>query len=107
MSDLTRLSPDEYTALQEAGGPRYILLLFVSGVLENSVNAIKNINRICKQHLKDNYALQIVDIYQRPDLAISEQIIALPVLIIKYPLPERRFIGDLSDVEKILEIFNA
>jgi circadian clock protein KaiB len=87
--------------------PKYILKLFVSGILENSVRAIKNINEICEQHLKGNYKLEIIDIYQQPDLAIGEQIIVIPVMIIKYPLPERRIIGDLSDVKKVLEILNC
>ena len=92
--------------LRVAGGRKYILKLFVSGIMQNSVRAIKNINKICKEHLKDNYELEIIDIYQQPELAISEQIIVIPVMIIKYPLPERRLIGDLSDVDKILEILN-
>ena len=92
--------------LRKTGRPKYILRLFVSGILQNSVRAIKNINQICEQHLKGNYELEIIDIYQQPDLAISEQIIVIPVMIIKYPLPERRLIGDLSNVEKVLEILN-
>ncbi len=92
------------TDLSKPGRRKYIIRLFVSGILQNSVHAIKNINQICNEHLKDNYELEIIDIYQQPELAISEQIIAIPVMIIKYPLPERRIIGDLSNVEKILEI---
>jgi circadian clock protein KaiB len=86
--------------------PEYVLRLFVSGVLQNSLRAIKNLNEICEKHLKDNYELEIVDIYQQPELAVMEQIIVIPVLIIKYPLPERRLIGDLSNVETVLEILN-
>jgi circadian clock protein KaiB len=94
------------TRLRVVGGPKYILRLYVSGILQNSLRAIKNINQICEHHLKDNYELEIIDIYQQPEFAISEQIIVIPVLIIKYPLPERRLIGDLSDVDKILQILN-
>ena len=85
---------------------KYILRLFVSGILQNSVRAIKNINQICEEHLNGNYELEIIDIYHHPELAISEQIIVIPVMIIKYPLPERRLIGDLSNVEKVLEVLN-
>lgn len=92
---------------QENGAPKYILKLFVSGILQNSVRAVRNLNQICEEHLKDNYKLEIIDIYQQPDLAIGEQIIVIPVMIIKHPLPERRIIGDLSDVEKVLEILNC
>lgn len=91
----------------KAGTPEYILRLFVSGILQNSVHAIKNITQICEQHLKGNYKLEIIDIYQQPDLAISEQIIVIPVMIIKRPLPERRIIGDLSDTDKVLEILSC
>ena len=89
------------------GRPKYILRLFVSGMLQNSVRAIRNLNKICEQHLKGDYALEIIDIYQQPELAKSEQIIVIPVMIIKYPLPERRIIGDLSNPERVLEILNA
>lgn len=81
----------------------YILRLFVSGILPNSVRAIKNINAICEQYLKDRYELEVIDIYQQPDLARSEEIIAVPVLIKKSPLPEERVIGDMSDIEMVLK----
>jgi len=107
MTELTKQSRNKNGAkLHVAGGRKYILRLFVSGLLQNSLHAIKNIKQICEEHLKDNYELEIIDIYQQPELAISEQIIVIPVMIIKYPLPERRLIGDLSDVDKILEILN-
>ena len=86
--------------------PDYVFRLFVSGLLQNSIRAIKNLNQICEEHLKGNYELEIIDIYQQPDLAKSEQIIVIPVMIIKYPLPERRVIGDLSDTDVVLEILN-
>jgi circadian clock protein KaiB len=107
MSVLRKKSRDKYTAESgKTGRPKYILRLFVSGILQNSVRAVKNINQICEQNLKGNYELEIIDIYQQPDLAISEQIIVIPIMIIKYPLPERRLIGDLSNAEKVLEILN-
>jgi circadian clock protein KaiB len=95
------------TDIGKSGRPKYILKLFVSGISQNSVRAVKNINRICEEYLKGNYQLEIIDIYQQPDLAIGEQIIVIPVLIIKHPLPEKRIIGDLSNLEKILEILNC
>jgi circadian clock protein KaiB len=91
----------------KTGGPEYILRLFVSGMLENSLRAVKNINQICEQYLKDNYKLDVIDIYQQPDLAVSEQIIVIPIMIIKYPLPERRIIGDMSYTEKVQKILNS
>ena len=103
MSEVTKRFKNKNGAVLKPGRRKYILQLFVSGILHNSVRAIKNIKQICEEHLKDNYELEIIDIYQHPDLAIIEQIIVIPVMIIKYPLPERRLIGDLSDVEKVLE----
>jgi circadian clock protein KaiB len=82
---------------------KYILRLFVTGILPNSTRAIKNINAICDQYLKGRCELEIIDIYQQPDLAIAEEIIAVPVLIKKFPLPEERMIGDLSNLEVVLK----
>jgi len=81
----------------------YVLKLFVTGILPNSIHAIKNANAICEQYLEGRYELEIIDIYQQPSLAITEDIIAVPVLIKKFPLPEERMIGDLSDIEKVLK----
>lgn len=84
----------------------YILRLFVTGILPNSTRAVANINSICNKYLKDRYELEIIDIYQQPDLALTEDLIAIPVLIKKFPLPEQRIIGDLSDTVKVLEGLN-
>jgi circadian clock protein KaiB len=82
---------------------KYVLRLFVTGILPNSARAVKNINIICNLYLKGRYELEIIDIYQQPSLAIAEEIIAVPVLIKKFPLPEGRMIGDLSNFEKVLK----
>ena len=80
----------------------YVLRLYVTGTTPNSLRAIKNLQEICKTYLKGRYSLEVVDIYQQPALAKGEQIIAAPTLVKKLPLPLRRFIGDLSNTEKIL-----
>jgi len=84
---------------------KYIFQLFVTGILPNSTRAIVNINAICDKYLKGRYELEIIDIYQQPDRALTENIIAVPVLIKKFPLPETRLIGDLSNIEKVLDVF--
>ena len=61
-----------------------------------------HIRKICEEHLQGRYDLEVVDISQRPTLAEGEQIIAAPTLIKKLPLPQRRFIGDMSKPERIL-----
>lgn len=85
-------------------GEKYILKLFITGILPNSTRAITNIKAIGEKHLKGRYELEIIDIYQQPALALQEQIIAIPLLIKKLPLPEERMIGDFSNVEKVLEV---
>ncbi len=81
---------------------RYILRLYVTGMTPRSTRAIQNVKKICEEHLKGRYDLQVVDIYQQPTLAKGEQIIAAPTLIKKIPLPLRKFIGDMANTEKIL-----
>jgi len=85
-----------------AGG-RYILQLFVIDEQPNSVHAVINIKTICEKYLKGRYELDIIDLYQQPTLALSEDIIAVPVLIKKFPLPEIRLLGDLSDTKSVME----
>jgi circadian clock protein KaiB len=83
-------------------GLEYILRLFVTGASSNSVRAISNLKQICEKHIKGRYSLEIIDIYQQNQLAESEQIVALPLLIKTLPLPVRRLIGDMSDEQKVL-----
>ena len=81
---------------------KYVLRLYVSGSTLKSALAVENIKRICEQHLKNRYDLEVIDIYQQPNLARDEQIVAVPTLIKGLPPPLRRLIGDLSDVKKVL-----
>ena len=80
----------------------YILRLFVTGASPNSSRAISNLKQICETYLKDNYELEIIDVYQQPMIAEREQIIALPMLLKVSPSPVRRLMGDLSDTDKVL-----
>ncbi|MGZ4827674.1 MAG: circadian clock KaiB family protein [Terriglobales bacterium] len=90
------------SALEVASETKYVLRLYVTGTTPRSQQAISNIRDICEEHLRGRYRLEVLDVYQRPMLAAGEQIVALPMLIKEVPLPIRRFIGDLSDTEKIL-----
>jgi circadian clock protein KaiB len=99
----TKIPSKIKTKLEAARGEKYIFRLFVSGILPNSRRAVTNIKAICEQYLRGRYELEIVDIYQQPALAVAEGIVAVPVLIKKFPLPEERMIGDLSDVKMVLE----
>jgi len=91
------------TNAEIADETNYVLRLFITGATPNSIRAVENIKHICEAHLKGKYSLEIFDVYQQQKLAESEQIVALPLLIKKKPLPERRLIGDLSDTEKVLK----
>ena len=81
----------------------YVLRLYVTGTTPQSARAIANIKKLCEIHLKGRYELDVVDLYQQPQLAQGEQIIAAPTLIKKLPLPQRRIIGDMSKSERVLE----
>ena len=81
---------------------KYVLKLYITGSTPRSTKAIMNIRKICEEYLNGRYELEIIDIFQQPVLARGEQIIAAPTLIKKLPLPLRRFIGDMSDTDKIL-----
>jgi circadian clock protein KaiB len=81
---------------------KYLLRLFVTGITPQSSRAIANLKKICEEHLKGRYDLEVIDLYQQPELAKEEQIIAAPTLIKKLPLPLRRIIGDMSSADKLL-----
>ncbi|WP_276482662.1 circadian clock KaiB family protein [Paraflavitalea pollutisoli] len=90
----------------DKGGPAFVFTLYVTGNTPNSIRAINNIQEICETYITGQYKLDVVDVYQQPALAQQEQLIALPLLVKKLPLPERKLIGDLSDKEKVLKILN-
>jgi len=102
MSKKPALKTKDLWEAENVGGEKYILKLFVTGILPSSIRAVVNSKAICEKYLKGRYELEIIDIYQKPSLALSEDIIAIPVLIKKFPLPEERVIGDLSDTENVI-----
>jgi circadian clock protein KaiB len=95
------------TAILEAAAnahqdAHYVLRLYVTGTTPHSTRAIVNIRKICEEYLRGRYDLEVVDICEHPTLAEGEQIIAAPTLIKMLPLPLRRFIGDMSQTQRIL-----
>lgn len=76
----------------------FLLRLFVAGATDRSRKAILHVRELCATGLKDRVALEVVDIYQQPALARSNQIVATPTLIIENPPPLRRFIGSLANI---------
>ena len=89
-------------ALRRSKAERFVLRLYVAGATPASQRAIRNIKALCEEHFKGRYELDVVDIYQQPDLAQSVQIIAAPTLLKVLPSPLRRFIGDMSKSERML-----
>ena len=82
--------------------PQYALRLYITGVTPHSRRAVANIKEICERNFPGGYSLQIVDLYQQPELTQKEQIVATPTLVKIRPLPACRFVGDISDSSKVL-----
>jgi circadian clock protein KaiB len=89
-------------ALSGSSAERYVLRLFVTGSTPQSARAILNLRKVCDERLGGRYDLEVIDIYQQPELAIREQIVAVPTLIKALPLPLRKLIGNLSDMDRVL-----
>jgi circadian clock protein KaiB len=82
---------------------KLVLQLYVSGMSPKSMEAIENLKRICDEHLKDAFELEIIDIYSNPELAMKEHIVFSPSLIKQLPLPRKTLIGTFSDTEKVIK----
>ncbi len=96
-------STDQFElTLEDSGSEKYILRLYIAGMTPKSIHAISNIKKICEEYLKGRYNLEVIDLYQTPQLAKGEQIIAAPTLIKKLPLPLRHIIGDMSCTDRLL-----
>lgn len=102
---------DFYYEFERAEGGRVkqtvVLQLYIAGSSQRSRQAIANVRKICQDSLQGIYELQVIDIFQQPLLAKSEQIFAVPTLIKKQPAPKRLFIGDMSDSLTILASLNS
>ena len=102
MSDLESETQHFEDALTASASQRYLLRLYVVGATAASQRAIANLISICEEELEGRYTLEVVDVFQRPELAAGEQIIATPTLIRVLPEPVARLVGDMSDREKVL-----
>lgn len=79
-----------------------ILRLYVAGSTGRSLTAVRNLRKLCEEHLPNEYDLEVIDIYKDPEAAREAQIVAAPTLVRKLPEPIRKFVGDLSNTQKIL-----
>jgi len=82
--------------------PSYLFRLYVSGTSTRSALAIANVRRICEQYLANQYDLEVIDIYQQPEETKTAQVVVVPTLIKELPFPPQRFVGDMSNTEKIV-----
>jgi circadian clock protein KaiB len=80
----------------------YVLRLYISGLTPRSTEALTMLRSICEEHLRGRYELEVIDLYEHPERADSDDIIGTPTLIKKLPQPLRRLVGDLADVERVL-----
>lgn len=80
----------------------YVLRLYINDSTVKSKLAVDNIKRVCAEHLDGRYDLEVIDIHRHPQLARDEQVVAVPTLIKKLPVPLQRLVGDMSDLKKVL-----
>ena len=101
-SHSNRTSPQAAEQSGASNSEHYVLRLYIAGTTPRSMRAIANIRKICDENLRNRYDLEVIDVSKNPKLAADEQIIAAPTLIKKLPQPLRRFIGDMSETDRIL-----
>jgi circadian clock protein KaiB len=80
----------------------YVLRLYTAGQTPKSMTAFANLKKICEEHLAGRYQIEVIDLLENPRLARDEQILAIPTLVRKLPVPVRKIIGDLSNTERVL-----
>lgn len=86
----------------ETEGKKWNLRLYVAGQTPKSVMALANLKRICDEHMNGEYAVEVIDLMENPQLARRDQIVAIPTLVRELPSPLKRIIGDLSNTERVL-----
>src|SRR5581483_2378116 len=97
-----RPSPPRPPARPKRAKRKYTMRLYVTGATPRSSAAITNLRKLCEEHLPGQYELTVIDVYQQPERAREGQIIAAPTLVKSFPLPLRRFIGDMSNTKNLL-----
>ena len=95
-----RSSPKKTRA--EAQNSPWELQLYVAGQIPKTITAYKNLKLICEGQLKGNYHIKVIDLLKHPQIAHDDQIVAVPTLVRKLPLPQKNIIGDLSNTERVL-----
>ncbi len=80
----------------------FVLRLYVAGQTPKSLLAFSNLKKLCEEHLAGHYQIEVIDLLVDPQLARGDQILAIPTLVRKLPMPVRKIIGDLSNTERVL-----
>lgn len=83
--------------------PSFKFRLFVAGQAMNSLQAVANLKSICARYLPDRHEIEIVDVYQLPQRALSEGVLMTPTLVKVAPSPVLRIVGTLSRTQTILQ----
>ncbi len=96
------LMGEQESANATAPERHYELRLYVAGQTLRSVEAFANLKKICEEHLKGRYSIEVIDLLENPKLAKGDQILAIPTLVRKLPEPIRKIIGNLADTERVL-----
>jgi circadian clock protein KaiB len=78
------------------------LRLYVAGQTSKCLTAFSNLRKICEEHLRGQYDIEVIDLLEKPQLAQGDQILAVPTLVRRLPEPVRKIIGDLSNTERVL-----
>jgi circadian clock protein KaiB len=81
---------------------KWVLRLYIAGQTPKAITALSNLKLICEEQLKGKYHIEVIDLLKHPQLARDNQILAVPTLVRKLPIPVRRIIGDLSDKQRVL-----
>ena len=81
---------------------KWVLRLYVAGQTPKALTAFTNLKKICEDQLKGKYSIEVIDLLVNPQLGAEDQILALPTLVRKLPVPVRKIIGDLSNTERVL-----
>ena len=88
--------------MAKTNNSKYQLRLYVAGQTPKSIKAFANLKKICEEHLKGRYSIEVIDLLENPQLAKGDQILAIPTLVRKLPEPIRKIIGDLSNTQRVL-----
>ncbi|HEY1263501.1 MAG TPA: circadian clock KaiB family protein [Terriglobales bacterium] len=81
---------------------KLVLRLYIAGQTPKSLKALSNLQKLCAEHMSEEYRIEVIDLMQKPQLAQQDQVLAIPTLVRNLPTPIRKIIGDLSNTDRVL-----